>query len=239
MRGHGPWVAAIAGALSVACAGAPPPVDVPSPTPIATDPPAVPLPITTAAPIPTRVIHGDSGPPAAHLDCELPDRSEPVVAAAVAFTATASSTLSPADRYGAGNAVDGRPDTAWVEGADGSGVGEKLTLVPTAPRSPPRGIAITWGYAKSPATWDENNRARTVRFTAFHVADPDAVPSMSWDLAVDADAPPLAPVFFDLWCECTQNMACDEGFDRFEIEILGVDGGSKYDDTAISEVAVY
>jgi len=62
--------------------------------------------------------------------------------------------------YYAANAIDGKRSTAWVEGADGSGVGEwikfdfdhEITL---------HRILIQPGYFKSPEIWSGNNRVAT------------------------------------------------------------------------------
>ncbi len=54
--------------------------------------------------------------------------------APVRYRVTASSTLSGAGgRYRAGNLGDGRPDTAWCEGAEGFGHGAELTINFTEP----------------------------------------------------------------------------------------------------------
>ncbi|HEV2912667.1 MAG TPA: discoidin domain-containing protein [Pyrinomonadaceae bacterium] len=84
------------------------------------------------------------------------------------ITATASSTRPPlaGNTYEAGNALDGRLMTAWVEGVDGPGIGEwircdferEVTL---------RRIAIAPGYFKSAQIWARNNRvaAATLYFS--------------------------------------------------------------------------
>lgn len=67
-----------------------------------------------------------------------------------------------ANTYYAANAIDGKRATAWIEGADGPGIGEwirfdfdrEITL---------RRILWQPGYFKSPAIWNQNNRLATVR----------------------------------------------------------------------------
>lgn len=67
-----------------------------------------------------------------------------------------------ANTYYAANAIDGKRATAWIEGADGPGIGEwirfdfdrEITL---------RRILWQPGYFKSPAIWTQNNRLATVR----------------------------------------------------------------------------
>jgi hypothetical protein len=80
-------------------------------------------------------------------------------------TATASSTRPPlaGNTYEAGNALDGRLMTAWVEGVDGPGLGEwircdferEVTL---------KRISIAPGYFKSPQIWARNNRLASAIF---------------------------------------------------------------------------
>ncbi|HVG33892.1 MAG TPA: discoidin domain-containing protein [Pyrinomonadaceae bacterium] len=98
-----------------------------------------------------------------------PAKSESQSASTVkSIRATASSTR-PAlagNTYEPGNALDGRLMTAWVEGVDGTGIGEwircdfgrEVTL---------NRISIAPGYFKSPQIWARNNRlaAATIFFS--------------------------------------------------------------------------
>jgi F5/8 type C domain-containing protein len=66
-----------------------------------------------------------------------------------------------ANTYYASNAIDGKRTTAWIEGADGAGVGEWIRF------DFDREIVlhrILWqpGYFKSPQIWAENNRLASV-----------------------------------------------------------------------------
>jgi hypothetical protein len=71
-------------------------------------------------------------------------------------TARASSTLPAKDgRYSVANLFDGRLDTAWVEGAEGVGVGEWLELEFDEPVDLD-GFLLAPGYGKSPSTFLEN-----------------------------------------------------------------------------------
>jgi len=79
------------------------------------------------------------------------------------ITASASSIrlAVQANTYYASNAIDGKRATAWIEGANGAGIGEwirfdfdrEITL---------RRILWQPGYFKSPAIWNQNNRLATV-----------------------------------------------------------------------------
>jgi hypothetical protein len=59
----------------------------------------------------------------------------------------------------AANAIDGDPSTAWVEGAKGNGIGERLVVA----ASDAHGIALIPGYAKDEARWSKNHRVSTVQ----------------------------------------------------------------------------
>ncbi|HEX5702184.1 MAG TPA: discoidin domain-containing protein [Pyrinomonadaceae bacterium] len=87
----------------------------------------------------------------------------PSTGAPLKITSSASSVrlAVQANTYYAANAIDGKRATAWIEGADGPGIGEwirfdfdrEITL---------RRILWQPGYFKSPAIWNQNNRLATV-----------------------------------------------------------------------------
>ena len=140
-------------------------------------------------------------------------------------TITASSSL-PASRtinYGPSNAHDFDHTTAWVEGANGPGIGESLTY--EFPGGCPRitTVKILNGYVKSEKAWRENNRVKQLRI---------------W-----YEGKPLA--ILDL--EDTRDMQCFEvgtlGYNnsdaakwQLRFEIVAVYPGTKYHDTAITEL---
>ena len=72
---------------------------------------------------------------------------------------TASSSRAPYNEisYAPGLVLDGRPDTAWIEGADDAGIGETITLSLSEAARVAR-IRIQPGYFKSPSIWSKNNR---------------------------------------------------------------------------------
>ncbi|MCB9761708.1 MAG: hypothetical protein H6739_17825 [Alphaproteobacteria bacterium] len=84
---------------------------------------------------------------------------------AVTGRVSASSTLEPADAYHPAYLFDSRTDFGWVEGADGLGIGESLTLTLDAP------VTIGWielwnGYQRSPDHFAKNGRAKRISVTA-------------------------------------------------------------------------
>ena len=66
-----------------------------------------------------------------------------------------------ANTYYASNAIDGKRTTAWIEGADGPGLGEWIRFDFDREITLHR---ILWqpGYFKSPMIWSQNNRLATV-----------------------------------------------------------------------------
>ena len=79
------------------------------------------------------------------------------------ITSSASSVrlAVQANTYYAANAIDGKRATAWIEGADGPGIGEWIRFDFDREITLHR---ILWqpGYFKSPAIWNQNNRLATV-----------------------------------------------------------------------------
>jgi hypothetical protein len=145
---------------------------------------------------------------------------------------TASSSLPPGGSitYAASNAHDLSYKTAWVEGVPGYGIGESLTyrFNPESPRITE--IIVVNGYVKSEKAWRENSRVKKLKlyvnnkpyaflnladsrheqhFTVEPLGNNDRA---NWDLL--KQQPP--------W--------------TLKFEIVEVYKGTKYDDTAISEI---
>lgn len=82
---------------------------------------------------------------------------------AVRTTATASSVRAPESNtsYEGSNALDGRLNTAWVEGVDGPGVGQWIRF-DFDREVDLRGLTIAPGYFKTPVIWSINNRLAAV-----------------------------------------------------------------------------
>lgn len=79
------------------------------------------------------------------------------------ITASASSQrlAVQSNTYFAANAIDGKRTTAWIEGADGPGLGEWIRFDFDREITLHR-ILILPGYFKSPQIWAENNRLSSV-----------------------------------------------------------------------------
>ena len=82
-----------------------------------------------------------------------------------------SSELDPVDpfedlgKYGGHNLFDKDPSTAWVEGADGDGIGETVTI--EAGETLEEAIMIRNGYQKSLGTFDNNSRVKKLRMNLY------------------------------------------------------------------------
>ena len=75
-----------------------------------------------------------------------------------------SSVLEPqaGNSYGPSQLFDGRPETAWVEGRKGDGLGEGIVIEFDGLRAV-REIALMNGYNKNKTSFERNNRAKTLR----------------------------------------------------------------------------
>ena len=106
--------------------------------------------------------------PTAGTRTAVADANETVISqpngAPLKITSSASSIrlAVQANTYYASNAIDGKRATAWIEGADGPGIGEWIRFDFDREINLHR---ILWqpGYFKSPAIWNQNNRLATVR----------------------------------------------------------------------------
>ena len=93
----------------------------------------------------TKIICGDYG-------CYKP----------VQYEVLASSTYKSKNNYEISNVKDEKVYTAWVEGVEGSGIGESLTIVPLGEV---KRIAIFPGYGKSHHLYFANNRVAEFEIT--------------------------------------------------------------------------
>jgi hypothetical protein len=80
--------------------------------------------------------------------------------------AWASSTLPSRDgRYDVRNLFDGRPDTSWVKGSPGHGIGEAITVELARPATV-AGYVVVPGYGKSLPVFADNLAPSRLRLTA-------------------------------------------------------------------------
>lgn len=140
-------------------------------------------------------------------------------------TLHATSCLQPQGQntYDAGNAHDFDHETAWVEGAEGNGIGQCLTysFAGSCPRV--TAVKILNGYCKSKTTWRNNNRVK--RLKMYYNGQPYAILQLrdTRDLQV-----------FEVGTLGYHDNTKPSWTLKFEI--LDVYPGDKYHDTAISEL---
>lgn len=201
--------------FSLACSGADVPTTTPPPP---TTPPAVAPPPATPPPATTHRSTGGVETTYTKGDFEtfhggyggLPD-------------ARASSSLAPqgANRYEVKNLDDDSPFTAWVEGVDGDGIGEWIEFT-HASHEPAWGcgdqLTVVNGYQKSPTSFKQNSRVK------------------SMNLMVNG-TPRGRVLLEDRMGEQIIPLPVQQG-DRIRLTIAEVYPGSKYKDTALTEVWV-
>ena len=132
---------------------------------------------------------------------------------------TVSSRLSDTDgmTYGPGNMIDHNPASAWVEAAPGDGIGEWVIISFDHPMKFSR-IFINSGYCKSEDLLLKNNAPRTVR-----ISTEAGQQTIELKRTVERQTIQLAAPVVSRWVK---------------LEIKAVYPGSKYHDTAISEIVV-
>ena len=133
------------------------------------------------------------------------------------FSVQASSTLDPqgTNSYCPKNTLDGRPDTAWVEGVRGPGIGEWISF-----RFAPQVITyidIYPGYGKSRESFSRNNRVNKATL-------------------VFSDGTRVQARFVDEMRTQTISLASPLRTSSLVLIIDDVYRGSRYDDTCISEI---
>jgi hypothetical protein len=150
----------------------------------------------------------------------------------------ASSVLKPGSKnnYDAGNVKDNNKSTAWVEGVEGYGIGEKISFSTNISYNYGMvleldSIGIINGYAKNSAVFNENSRVkkliiRASKKSAFDYEEGDKPLVIVFTLK---DTPEIQYLKFKTPINATD----------IEIEIADIYKGSKYMDTAISDIVFF
>ena len=134
-------------------------------------------------------------------------------------------------KYDATNLFDGNYETAWVEGVDGTGVGETITLH-LKEVSDVFGLQLYNGYLADGDLYEKNGRVTevSVDFGGGNVVTKEMYSGYyGWGSPEDAASINLNKIELD------KPVATD----TIIITIKNAEAGSKYDDTCISEIAVY
>ena len=130
------------------------------------------------------------------------------------------------ENYHPSYVLDENPATAWVEGADGFGENEAITLPLTVRRARAIRLRIWNGYQKSMHLWTKNAMPQRVRITVLD-GDAEEVVSTERELARQ-----LGPQ------EVVVELPRGRGLAAVRLTILSVYEGEKYDDTCISDILV-
>lgn len=132
----------------------------------------------------------------------------------------ASSSLSEYNMtHAPERAADGDLSTAWVEGADGQGIGETIVFLFDGDYSV-NGISINAGYQKSSDLYYKNSRPEKITVTASDGMSEEIILQDVMDVQKIQLSTPLET-------------------DSITVTINSVYPGSKYEDTAISEMGFY
>ena len=133
--------------------------------------------------------------------------------------------------YTGNNLIDGNYATVWVEGVDGTGVGETITLH-LDKKQLVYGVMICNGYTESTKLFNENGKLTGVVVDFGN--DKIAKGEMDGYAVDDAATEYLAGLN-------SSTVEPDEPVmtDTIIITITGADKGEKYEDTCVSEILVY
>ena len=148
-------------------------------------------------------------------------------------SADASSNLPEANdkKYDAANLVDGNYETAWVEGVDGTGIGESITLK-LGEESKVYGIQLYNGYLANGDLYEKNGLVTEVQvdFGGGNVVTKEVYGNYyGWGSVEDLASLNLNKI------ELNEPVTTD----TIVITIKNATAGNKYDDTCISEITVY
>lgn len=193
--------------------GGVPPVVQPQPT---AQPQPTPQPAPTPQPEPVAIPRAEPSvmpPDSYRRHCGLVDYRN----ARASLCSTSRLLPQSGNSYEPGNMFDGDTSTAWVEGVDGQGVGETITLW-SRERMAFNEISLRNGYTKSTGTYFKNSRVRRVLITT---SEGDAMEVNLSDTGEWQTIDGLAQFGSVTWIALT---------------IDAVFPGDKYEDTAISEI---
>ena len=221
----------------MACGGSQPePAPSEAPPSTAVETPPAPAPVAPSEPLTLTGTAGRS------MDPDNPDAQLAGASMTWYPVVHASSTLDSEDgRYGPEKLVDKKPVTAWVEGAEGAGTGQKLELFPEDSIAWPTELAMIPGMAASEERWSEFTRPKTVALhlhSELTVGVATAKLHHKVVLEVEQDHPALKPVFFATGPLCEALHTCRAAVKKLELEVLEVWPGSR-EDLAISELVLY
>lgn len=130
-----------------------------------------------------------------------------------------TSTLSPAAAYHASYLFDARLDFGWVEGAEGAGEGQAVTIALDAPLEV-TALELWNGYQRSPVHFQKNARARKVTISV------DGGPAIPFELKDVSGAQKLA-------------LPAPVKARRIRLGVESAYPGTKYADLVLSELRLW
>jgi hypothetical protein len=151
------------------------------------------------------------------------------LACAMHWTLSATSFLpdNGAKNYIAENMSDGFENTAWIEGAKGYGIGEKIFARVSCDNKTHNvsfwGIRIANGYQSDSNTWKDNSRVKS--FKVYVNSNPMLIINLQDQMGVQVAK--WKPDIIKLNNE-----------DLITFEITGIYKGDKYEDTAVSDIVL-
>jgi hypothetical protein len=167
--------------------------------------------------------------PPARADTPAPEHAwKPLRSAAATATSYLQNNWSRyEENYHPSYVLDENPATAWVEGADGFGENESITLPLSAVRRARALRLRIWnGYQKSMHLWTKNAMPHRVRITVLGSGEAELV-------AVERDLERVQGPQ-----EVIVDIPHGKGLNAVRLTILSVYEGQKFDDTCISDILV-
>lgn len=140
----------------------------------------------------------------------------------------ASSELSGGD-YDVHNLTDEDYSTAWVEGVEGTGIGESITITNLNPEQPVCGIAIAPGYQKNENVFFANAMPISL---LVQYGDEEKIIDNYQETAEEAIQQGSTYMYL---ADFKEPVLADE----IKVTITGVREGTKYEDTCISGLWLY
>lgn len=171
---------------------------------------------------------------------EIEEESRPVNLLALYDSyAEASSELNVTSKdnatYVAGNAIDGDYRTAWVEGVDGCGENQTITIHLDGTHSI-KNIKLYTGFLKTWARYVKNGKVTNILIDYCNGQSQEVALNYNIDLP-EEEIEFAKPLIDTCSTEITPEFECET--DTITITIIGAVAGSKYEDTAISEIEIY
>ena len=162
----------------------------------------------------------DSSAAAGNANSEGPQGVSSISAAKITQVIASSTLVQSPYSYSAWNLTDGDLSTAWVEGADGTGIGENVTFTYNGVYLM-QGFRIRNGYQKKSDLYTKNARPKTIELIfddgstqEFELAD-SGIAEQKIQLSTPVNSSSVTLVIRDVY------------------------PGTKYEDTAITEFGMY